>query len=182
MDPDQDPQTAPSRTPPGDDVKIDEAGLVAYLEDVRQRQNFPMGILFGAAAAVVAALIWGAVTVSTGYQIGYLALGVGFLVGFAVRFGGRGFETRFAVAAAVLALLGCVLGNLFAICGFVAQGEGMPLLEAAGLVFSSPEVTLEIFKETFTPMDLFFYAFAAYEGFRFGRMKPDADAMRQFIK
>lgn len=39
---------------------------------------------------LVSALLWAAITVATGHQIGYMALTAGFIVGFAVRFAGRG--------------------------------------------------------------------------------------------
>jgi len=52
--------------------------------------RFFRAALFGFGAAVAGSLLWYAVTAATGYQIGLVAIVVGFLVGAAVRRGGRG--------------------------------------------------------------------------------------------
>ena len=55
------------------------------------------------------------------------AVGVGFLVGFAVRYFGKGMDQSFGVVGAVWSLLGCGLGNLLAVCGMVSKEQGIPL-------------------------------------------------------
>ena len=47
--------------------------------------NLPPGVVAGLGAAIVGAAIWAAITAATDYQIGFMAIGVGFLAGFAVR-------------------------------------------------------------------------------------------------
>ena len=83
--------------------------------------NLPLGALAGLGAAIAGAAIWAAITAATEYQIGWMAIGVGFLVGFAVRVVGKGSEASFGVVGAVLALLGCLLGNLLTLAWFAAQ-------------------------------------------------------------
>lgn len=63
-------------------------------------------ILFGFAAAVLGAIIWFTVAVVTGFEIGIVAIVIGFLVGAAVRKGSanRGGR-RYQVAAALLTYL-----------------------------------------------------------------------------
>ena len=70
-----------------------------------------LGGFAGLAAAIIGAIIWAVVTVTTKYQIGLMALGVGALVGFAMRIGNGG--KSFSILAALLAFFGCILGNLF---------------------------------------------------------------------
>ena len=81
-------------------------------EQLRGEQNLLIALLAGIAAAVVGTIVWAAITVTTGYQIGYMAIAVGFIVGYAVRLG-NGIDKIFGVLGAALALGGCVLGNLF---------------------------------------------------------------------
>ncbi len=47
-------------------------------------------LVYGVAAAAVAALVWWGIRALTGYELGIIAIGVGFLVGMAVRMGSSG--------------------------------------------------------------------------------------------
>jgi hypothetical protein len=50
---------------------------------------FLRGVLFGAGAAVVSAIVWYVIVKVTGYELGIIAIAVGFFVGMAVRRGAR---------------------------------------------------------------------------------------------
>lgn len=136
-----------------------------YMDGLRKEENLLMGLLLGFAAAMVGAVLWGVITVATGYQIGYMALGVGLMVGFAVRLGGKGLGQIFGIGGAVLALLGCVMGNLCSGIGFIAQEAQMTIPEVLALMDAS--IAFEWLKESASPMDILFYAIAVYEGYRF---------------
>jgi hypothetical protein len=128
------------------------------------------GILAGLLAAVVGAAVWAAVTCTTKYQIGWMAVGVGFLVGFAVRKFGRGGTPLYGGIGAVLALVGCLLGNYLTIIGFFSLETGTGLFEVLGqLPFPT---AVELMRETFSPIDVLFYAIAVYEGYKFGSQAP----------
>lgn len=131
----------------------------------REYQDFPSAILGGLLLTLVGAAIWAAVTVITGYQIVYMAIGIGLLIGFGIRYFGAGVDQKFGLLGGVLALLSCLLGNVFAQVGFAAQFENITFLEAFGLMDWS--LLPEIISETFSLMDLLFYGFAIYEGYRF---------------
>lgn len=75
----------------------------------------PMALVGASVGGVVGAIIWGALAYMTGFEIGYVAWGVGGLVGFgAVLLGGRGsFST--AVACGAIALGSIVAGRALAI-------------------------------------------------------------------
>jgi len=133
-------------------------------EQLRAEQSLVIAFLAGLSAAVVGALAWAAVTVSTEFQIGYMAVAVGFIVGFAVRLG-KGIDKTFGILGAVLSLLGCVLGNVFSIVGFIMNQEDLGLMETLSRINYGkiPELMLA----NFSVMDLVFYAIAVYEGYRF---------------
>jgi hypothetical protein len=126
--------------------------------------NIVLGSLAGLGAAFLGAAIWAAITVFTGYQIGWMAVGVGFLVGISVRQFGRGRTPLFAVTGAVLALAGCVIGNALAIIGFHANQNTEPFFGV--LMQVDPAALTGVMVETADPMDLLFYAIAVYEGFK----------------
>lgn len=132
---------------------------------LRQQQDVVHAIIGGAAAAIVSALIWATVTVATKYQIGYLAILIGLLVGFAVRYFGSGIDKQFGFIGAFFALMGCALGNLLSQIAFIAQAESLGYLEVIALL--NLDVILTIYKDSFSPMDILFYAIAGYEGYKF---------------
>jgi uncharacterized membrane protein len=134
-------------------------------------QNLAIAVLAGVVAAVVGAIAWAAVTVTTEYQIGYMAIAVGFIVGFAVRLG-KGVDKVFGIIGAILALLGCVLGNVFSIIGFICKQQHMDLGTALSRLDYSK--LPQVLSNTFSVMDLVFYGIAVYEGYRFSfrRLTP----------
>jgi len=128
-------------------------------------ENLPMGFMAGLVAAAIGAGLWALVTIVTGFQIGWMAVGVGFLVGWAVRVAGKGTHRAFGIMGALLALGGCAVGNLLTIVVIAARHFEIPLVA----VFSrlTPDVVVQLMEATFSPMDLLFYGIAIYEGYRF---------------
>lgn len=135
------------------------------IETLDDQPNLFMGLVGGFLAMLVSAIVWGAITYFTEYQIGWIAIGVGFLVGIAIRFFGRGKTIIFGISGAVLALIGCLLGNLMVYAGVIAREEGTSFLNTFFLLLLNPVAALEVFILAFGFMDLVFYELAAYTGF-----------------
>jgi hypothetical protein len=135
------------------------------IEQIDDQPNLLMGLIGGGVAMLVGAAIWGAITYFTEYQIGWMAIGVGFLVGIAIKFFGKGKSAMFGISGAVLALIGCVLGNLIFYSGVIAREESVSFLEVFFALLISPAALIEVFTIAFNFMDIFFYAIAAYVGF-----------------
>jgi hypothetical protein len=130
------------------------------------KSSVPLALISGLAASLVGAVVWAAVTVTTEMQIGWMAVGVGFLVGFAVgRFNYSG-KALFGGIGATLALFGCLLGNLFSLLGFVGKNENIALGEVMSVVDWSR--VPGAMAESFSAMDLLFYGIAIYQGYKFG--------------
>lgn len=124
-----------------------------------------LGVMAGVIAMLVGTAIWVTVTVATNFQIGYMAVGVGFLVGIAMRWAGRGQSTTFQGIGGALALLGCALGNLFTGCELIAEANEVLFAEVVGgLNF---ELVQGIMTAMFSPMDILFYALAAMAGWKY---------------
>jgi antitoxin component YwqK of YwqJK toxin-antitoxin module len=148
--------------------------LVASLPEnikalLRKQQDVVLALIGGLSAAITGAIIWALVTVATNYQIGYMAVAVGLMVGFAVRFFGAGVDQYFGYIGAILALAGCALGNLFSQVIFAANEQSVGYLDI--LILLDVDLILSIFAETFSPIDVLFYGIAAYEGYRFAFRK-----------
>ncbi|MFD5904371.1 hypothetical protein ACFV6B_17490 [Streptomyces microflavus] len=98
------------------------------------RNNLALGVLVALGAAVVAAVLYGVILGSIEREIGYAAVGVGFLVGFAAaKLGGANPVT--IAAAAVFSIGAVYLGQLI--------GYAMVMSDVARVSFS--EVFLDHF-------------------------------------
>jgi hypothetical protein len=144
--------STPAAAPPRLTIVVDE-------------QNLPMGFMAGLAAAAIGAAIWAMITLVTNFQIGWMAVGVGFLVGWAVRVAGKGTTTTFGVLGAALALGGCLTGNLLTVCVVASRQLQVGVLDVVARF--TPAFTLNLMWAMFSPMDLLFYGLAIYEGYRF---------------
>jgi len=146
-------------------VEINQVKLAYLMQQIRDNQNLSLAIAGGAGAALLGACLWAIITMATGYQIGFMAIGVGFMVGYTVRFFGKGIDKSFGLSGAILSLLGCLAGNLLAACASLAQYENMGFFDVLSRL--DPDIALEIMAATFSPMDLLFYGIAVYEGYKF---------------
>jgi len=147
------------------ETTINQEKLNTYLEKLKLEQNLPLAIGAGIATALVGAILWAIITVATKYQIGYMAIGIGFIVGFAVKLTGKGFDPVFGIVGGGLALLGCAIGNFLSVIGFYAAQESISFFS----VLSHIELAAipEIMMETTEPIDLLFYGIAVYAGYKF---------------
>lgn len=157
--------TMPPQTEQPTPVEIDALKLQRFRQNIKENQNFSLGLFAGLAAAAIGALLWALVTDLTHYQIGWMAVVVGFLVGFSVRRFGRGIDPVFGVMGAILALGGCLVGNLLSACMILARQESLDFMDV--LVRLNPSVSMELLTATFHPLDALFYGIAIYQGYRF---------------
>lgn len=134
------------------------------IEGLKTQQKLTLGITSSIAVGIIGAVIWSAITVSTGYQIGYMAIAIGAAVGITMRYFGKGIDQIFGVSGAIIAILSCVLGNFFSIIGFVSNSQNLSYLEVLNL-FDYAQL-IPIMTETFSFMDVFFYGIAAVEGYK----------------
>ena len=76
-----------------------------------------------------------------------------------------------------LAMFGCILGNLMAICGLVALEEGVAFME----VFSrlTPGIAASLLSVTFSPIDLLFYGLALWQGYKLSFRQLSQEELRE---
>ena len=86
-----------------------------------QAQSIWHAIGAGLVVIVVFAAIWSMLTQALGRYLPWLSLLLGVLVGLAVRRGGQGLDWRFPALAAVLTLLGALLGLIVVSAGTTAE-------------------------------------------------------------
>ena len=147
---------APTPQPEDYSVVVDKEQLLA-------EQNLPKAVLLGALASIVGAVAWGLISVATGYQIGYMAIGVGFLVGMAMR-QGKGVTMIFGIIGAALSLLSCVMGDFFSIIGLIAKEYDVSFMETLTQIDFKDVVSL--LTDNLASMTIVFYGVALYEGYK----------------
>jgi hypothetical protein len=132
---------------------------------LRAEQNLPLAITGGILVGLVGAVLWAMITVATGWQIGYMALGIGAGVGFTIRYLGQGIDQIFGISGAGIAVLSCIIGNFLGVLGFISDAEGLSYFDT--LLFFDYTYTFQVLSETAQFMDLIFYGIAGYEGYKF---------------
>ena len=160
--------------------EIDQMKLQMFMQQVKENQNLGMALLMGCGAAIVGAVVWALVTAVSGWQIGFMAIGVGFLVGYAVRISGKGMDMSFGIVGAALSLFGCALGNLLTICISIAEQESMGFFEILGQVDFT--IASELMVETFNPMDVLFYGIAIYYGYKYSIYQISDEEIASLIR
>lgn len=154
-----------------DDVNpIEHEDLLSQLSEeelvkFRTEQNYNHALISGISAGILGALLWGIVTIATGYQIGYMAIAIGAGVGMAIRYYGKGVDPIFGITGGIIAVFSCLVGNFLSIVGYFAKTEGLNYIDT--LLQFDYSLIIPVMTSTFSPMDLFFYAIAGYEGYKF---------------
>lgn len=157
---------------------INEQQIKAAIAKLHAQQNLPLGFVAGTVATLLGATLWAVITVVTKFQIGYMAVGVGFLVGYSIRTFGKGLSPIYGVMGASLALLGCLLGNMLSVCSAIADAANDSFFAVTLNVFTNPELMAQAMMATFHPMDLLFYGIALYEGYHLSfRELTESDAI-----
>ena len=101
-------------------------------EVLLSEQNFAAAVIVGAVATVLAAAIYGIVVARWSFSYGFAAMGIGIAVGISMQYLGRGIEMKFALAASVCTIAGCVLGNVFRVVSPLDVFRSNDFLQIAG--------------------------------------------------
>lgn len=158
-----------TETVPQAELKQEAATAESFTVKPEAVPSLSKAVLAGGLAALFGALAWATITVATKYQIGWMAIGVGCLVGFMVRRFGRGHTPAYGYLGAGISLLGCVLGNALSLVGFVCVNEAGSFFQNLELIdFAKLPAAMG---SSFQAMDVLFYGFALYEGYKFSVLK-----------
>lgn len=134
------------------------------LSDFRLEQNYTKALIGGVVSGIIGAILWGVITLITNFQIGFMAIAIGAGVGITIRYFGKGIDQKFGIVGGSIALFSCVLGNIFSIIGYIANLENVDYIDA--LAQFDYSLLFPLMSETFSVIDLLFYALAAFEGYK----------------
>lgn len=139
-----------------------------------ENPNTPMAILAGLFAAILAGVVWYAFTVLTNYQVGYIAIGVGFLIGFAVRLGSgnkRGFSLQ--MISAGITLLTLYVSQYFVFHHYARKyllEHKAEFPDYNGQFFLLSPFNPDILRDMISPIGLIIWAVGIY--FAYSLLKP----------
>jgi hypothetical protein len=142
---------------------------------LRDNQNLGAAIAGGLIGALIGAIVWAILTVVTKFEIGWEAVGVGFLVGFGVRKLGRGIDPVFGYVGAALSILGIALGNIVSAMMVIAADQHIPFMDIA--MRMSPSNAWMLLTAGFSPIDALFYGLGIYYGYRYSFHRPTAQEL-----
>ncbi len=161
----------------------EQAEQYRIAETLIGEQNFVMGLAAAVVATLAGALGWGAISVATGYMIGWVAIGLGVLVGYGMQVFGRGLTAKYSAVAAILSVIGCLGGNLAAQVMFEMKLTGLPVGDiVSGLTIDD---LIAFYTETLEAMDLVFWLLAVGAAWSFATRKltPEEElAMRAWAE
>ena len=121
------------------------------------------GALAGVVAAIVATAVWYGVVATTHFQVGIVAIAVGFIVGTGVVLGARRHTSVVLVAVSVvLTLIALAVSEYLIVAHFVSQELGF----AVDLV-QPPDVFFGVIGDSLSadPLTLVFWAIALFQAF-----------------
>jgi hypothetical protein len=119
------------------------------------------GLFAGLVAAILATAIWYGVIVVTHYELGIVAIAVGFLVGQGVVLGARGRASiALVVISPLLTLLALGIGEYLIVAYFVGQELGVPID-----VVQPPDFVMSVIVDSIAsdPITLAFWAIALFQ-------------------
>ena len=80
---------------------------------------------------------------------------------------------------AVLALLGCAVGNLLTIAIIISQHQSIPFMDVVTQL--DFDLVTQLMTATFNAMDVLFYGLAIYEGYKFSFRKLTDEELAQLV-
>lgn len=130
---------------------------------------FATAVLAGLAAAVAGGIVWGLIVRWSGYEVGFVAWGIGFVVGTAVALGARGERgTPYQVAAVLLALLGILIGKYLSFVWVLADAFEEEGLGIEVRIFSREtwDAFMEARSDVWSVFDLLWTGLAVFTAYR----------------
>lgn len=139
----------------------------AWLHGTSGAKGYAMAVLYGSVAAVAGAVGMAAITLATGYQLGIVAIGVGWLVGKAVRLGseqrgGRGYQV-IAVLLTYLAASMMYLPMVFEGVRGEDAGAGAAMTAVQVVIAAAISVAVPVWSAMEDPLGLVIVGIALWQ-------------------
>ena len=142
----------------------------AFVEETKDPKTVP-ALVLGIAAAALGSFGWYLITIATGMEIGYISIGLGYLVGTGVYLGsGKKRGLRLQVMSALLAVFAILVAEKFILEHYVNEyirnnpGEFPDM--AAGEYLSVSFFEPMFWENLVSPISVLIYAIGVYVAFK----------------
>jgi len=134
--------------------------------------NIPLAILFGVVGAAIGGILWYLITTITKTEVAYLAIGLGYIIGFAVHLGsGKKRGMNLQVISAVLTVIALFVSEKFIFSYFANSYIQTHLSEFPGIeqgqMISIPVYDSAFLHSLVSPIGLLIYAIGIYFAFKY---------------
>ncbi len=146
-------------------------------------QSFGAGIAAAMVAALAGAMAWGVAAVVVGAVPSWFAIGLGALVGYGMQLFGKGLSAKYSIAAAFIAMLGCLAGYVAAAIIYEARGSADSIADILSKLHLADIIGFFVRELGF--IDVFFLALAAITAWYFAQRDLDRDqlfAVRKYFE
>lgn len=121
----------------------------------------------GLAGAIAGAVVWAGVAVATDLEVGYIAVLVGFLAGWGVKYAARGKRGQgLQLAAAGLSIVGLVVAKLFIVQWFLVKGAQQEGYDVSLFDTRTLPILFEVLPKTLSAFDVLWLLLAIGAAYR----------------
>ena len=157
---------------------MDEEKLAQHYqlaESLIAEQNFAAGIAAAVVGALAGALAWGVAAAIIGQVPSWFAIGLGALAGYGMQLFGKGLSAKYSIAAAFIAMIGCLAGYVAAAIIYEAKGSA----ESIGNILAKLHFAdiIGFFARELGLLDVFFLILAAVTAWYFAQRDLTRDQL-----
>lgn len=127
-------------------------------------------LIGGGIAALVGGFIWGATASASGYEVGWLAWGIGLATGLGAVLGGRGSDGNIGTIAVICAVAGIFIGKVVMVAGLISKEPD----EVARQILNQLSF-FDLLKATLSFYDIIWFVLAVGTAWRIGAGGDDDD-------
>ena len=148
-------------------------------EDETKNPNILLAVVVGAIAALVGGIVWYYFTILSGFEIGYVSLGLGYLVGFGVYYGaGKKRGHKLQIISALITVIAIILIEKFILDHLANEYLQNNPTEFPDIPIDT-SISVSIFSAGFwesfvSPIGLLIYAIGVYLAYGFCKPKKIA--------
>jgi hypothetical protein len=126
-----------------------------------EEQDWGRAVMLGSLVALLGALVWAFIAITTGYIFSILAVLLGLSISLTIRYAGKGIELKFKILSIALTFVSVLAGGFFAVIGFTAMHYEVGVIEV--LVNIPTENLVFAYLQTFNFVQILIYAVAVIE-------------------
>ena len=162
-----------------EEIKLKESDIDSIRSEELEESHFVTALFFAVLSGIIMAVLWAVIGALTETEFGIFVIAVGAVVGYVVRKAGNGRSKGYGVMGALVSILSCALGSVFLMVYFLSQEVGLNIFEIFPLLYWSE--ILKYYVTTIDFMNVLFFLFAAYEGYRLSIVRPQSDTSSSHI-